>query len=90
MGKKEDHPYDTPSYSGGSNHVDHSLKPAWANSLPDPISKKKNKTLHRKRASKVSQTMEHLPSKCGDPEFKPQSLQERKGRGQSSGKLYKA
>jgi hypothetical protein len=66
------------------------LKPAWANSLPDPISKKKNKTLHRKRASKVSQTMEHLPSKCGDPEFKPQSLQERKGRGQSSGKLYKA
>jgi hypothetical protein len=42
MGKKEDHPYDTPSYSGGSNHVDHSLKPAWANSSQNSILKTPN------------------------------------------------
>jgi hypothetical protein len=30
-----------PSYSGGRDQ-NHSLKPAWANSLQDPISKKPN------------------------------------------------
>jgi hypothetical protein len=29
-----------PSYSGGRNQEDHGSKPAWANSLQDPISKK--------------------------------------------------
>jgi hypothetical protein len=28
------------SYSGGREHEDHSLKPVWANSSQDPISKK--------------------------------------------------
>jgi hypothetical protein len=29
-----------PSYSGGRDQEDHSLKPAWANHLQDPILKK--------------------------------------------------
>jgi hypothetical protein len=29
-----------PSYSGGRDQEDYGLKPAWANSLQDPISKK--------------------------------------------------
>jgi hypothetical protein len=29
-----------PSYSGGRDQEDGGLKPAWANSLQDPISKK--------------------------------------------------
>jgi hypothetical protein len=29
-----------PNYSGGRNQEDHSSKPAWENSLRDPISKK--------------------------------------------------
>jgi hypothetical protein len=29
-----------PSYSGGREQEDHDLKPAWANSSQDPISKK--------------------------------------------------
>jgi hypothetical protein len=29
-----------PSYSEGRDQEDHSLKPAWANSFQDPISKK--------------------------------------------------
>jgi hypothetical protein len=29
-----------PSYSGGIDQEGHGLKPAWANSLQDPISKK--------------------------------------------------
>jgi hypothetical protein len=32
------------SYSGGPDHEDHSLKPAWADSLQDPILEKKTKT----------------------------------------------
>jgi hypothetical protein len=32
-----------PSYLGGSNQEDHSLKPAWANSSRDPISKIQHK-----------------------------------------------
>jgi hypothetical protein len=35
-----------PSYSGGTDQEDHGLKPAWANSLRDPISKKKKQ--HKK------------------------------------------
>jgi hypothetical protein len=31
-----------PSYSGGKDQEDHSLKPAQENSLRDPISKKPN------------------------------------------------
>jgi hypothetical protein len=33
----------SPRYSGGSGQEDHSLKPAWANSLRDPSSKKTHK-----------------------------------------------
>jgi hypothetical protein len=33
-----------PSYSGGREQKDHSLKPAWANSLRDTIWKKKTIT----------------------------------------------
>jgi hypothetical protein len=31
-----------PSYSGGRVQEDHGLKPAWANSLSDPVSKQLN------------------------------------------------
>jgi hypothetical protein len=49
-----------PSYSVGRDQQDCGLKPAWANSLRDPISKKPN----TKRAGGVAQ---------GEgPEFKPQ------------------
>jgi hypothetical protein len=34
-----------PSYSGGRDQVDYSLKPAQANSLKDPISKIPNKKM---------------------------------------------
>jgi hypothetical protein len=49
-----------PSYSGGREQEDHGLKPTWANSSQDPISK----TLHKNRAGTVAQ--------CEGPEFKPQ------------------
>jgi hypothetical protein len=42
-GGKEAHTCN-PSYSGGRHQEDHSSKPAQANSLPDPISKKKTFT----------------------------------------------
>jgi hypothetical protein len=32
-------PHSNPSYSGSRDQEDHLLKPAWANSLQDPISK---------------------------------------------------
>jgi hypothetical protein len=51
-----------PSYSGGSDQEDHGSKPAWANSLPDPVSKKKKHK--KKRAGGMSQGI------CS--EFKPQ------------------
>jgi hypothetical protein len=50
-----------PSYSGGRDQEDPSLKPAQANSSGDPISKK---TLHKKRAGGVAQGV--------GPEFKSQ------------------
>jgi hypothetical protein len=50
-----------PSYSGGRDQEDHSLKPAWANSLQDPISKKNPS---QKRTGGVDQGI--------GPEFKPQ------------------
>jgi hypothetical protein len=49
-----------PSYSGGRDQEDHSLKTAPANSLRDPISKKPFK----KRAGGVARGV--------SPEFKPQ------------------
>jgi hypothetical protein len=51
-----------PSYSGGRNQKDHNSKPAQANSLQDPILKKK--TL-KKRAG-------------GGPEFKSQYCKKKK------------
>jgi hypothetical protein len=36
-----------PSYSGGSDQEDHSLKTVQANSLQDPLSEKKKK-IHKK------------------------------------------
>jgi hypothetical protein len=47
-----------PRYSGGRDQEDHNSRPAWANSLPDPISK----THITKRTGRVAQ----------GPEFKPQ------------------
>jgi hypothetical protein len=35
-----------PSYLGGRDQEDHGLKPAWTNSLQEPILKKKKKTTH--------------------------------------------
>jgi hypothetical protein len=49
-----------PSYSGGRDQEDHSLKSAGANSLRDPISK----THHKKSAGGVAQGV--------DPVLKPQ------------------
>jgi hypothetical protein len=51
-----------PSYSGGRDKKDCGLKPAWANSSQDPISKK---THHKKGVGGMAQGV--------DPEFKPQS-----------------
>jgi hypothetical protein len=48
-----------PSYSGGRDQEDQGSKPAWANSLQDPILK--NPT--QKRAGGVTQVVERLPSK---------------------------
>jgi hypothetical protein len=39
-----------PSNSGGRDQEDHTLKPAWANSLQDPISKN---TYHKKKKKKA-------------------------------------
>jgi hypothetical protein len=49
-----------PSYSGGRDHEDHSLKPAWANNSWYPISKNPS----QKRVSGVAQGVH--------AEFKPQ------------------
>jgi hypothetical protein len=55
-----------PSYSGGRDQEDHSLKPAQANSAQEPISKNPS----QKRAGGVTQ---------GEgPEFKPQYHQKKK------------
>jgi hypothetical protein len=53
-----------PSYSRGRDQKDRSLKPAWANSLQDPISKN---TQHKKGAGGVAQGV--------GPGFKPQHHQ---------------
>jgi hypothetical protein len=50
-----------PSYSGGRDQEDQGLKPAWTNSLQDPISKKKPS---QKRVGGVAQGV--------GPEFKSQ------------------
>jgi hypothetical protein len=55
------------SYSGGRDQEDCSSKPAWANSLQDPISKK---STTKKRGGGVPQRV--------DPEFKPQYHQKKK------------
>jgi hypothetical protein len=51
-----------PSYSGGRDQEDRSLKPAWANSSGDPISK----TLSTKRVGGVAQgvSLEFKPQYC--------------------------
>jgi hypothetical protein len=49
-----------PSFSGGRDQEDRGLKPAWANSLVVPISKIPT----QKRASRVVQVVDFLPSKC--------------------------
>jgi hypothetical protein len=59
-----------PSYSGGRDQEGCSSKPAQANSLQDPISKKKKKKKITKRAGGVVQ---------GEgPEFKPQFRKNKK------------
>jgi hypothetical protein len=49
-----------PCYSGGRDQEDHGSKPAWVNSLKDPILK----TPSQKKAGGVAQGV--------GPEFKPQ------------------
>jgi hypothetical protein len=56
-----------PSYSGGKDQEDHSLKSAGTNSLRDPISKKEHIT---KRADGEAQGV--------DPKFKPRTTKEKK------------
>jgi hypothetical protein len=58
------------SYSGGRDQEDCSLKPTWANSSQDPISKK---THHKKRAGGVAQGIGSV--------FKLQYCQKRKENG---------
>jgi hypothetical protein len=55
-----------PIYSGGRDQEDHGLKPAWGNSLWDPIPK----NLSQKRTGGVAQGVE--------PEFKPQYCKKKK------------
>jgi hypothetical protein len=61
-----------PCYSGGRDQEDNGLKPAWANSSRDSISKKKTFT----KASGVAQGV--------GPQFKPQYCK-RKGRKEKEG-----
>jgi hypothetical protein len=49
-----------PSYLGGGDQEDLSLRPTWANSSQDPISK----ITRTKWTGGVAQTVEHLPRKC--------------------------
>jgi hypothetical protein len=65
-----------PSYSGGKDQEDHGLKPAWANSLLDPILKNLEQ---KKRAGGVAQGV--------GPEFKPQYCE--KGRKKRGGSLLR-
>jgi hypothetical protein len=58
-----------PGYSGGRDLEDCGLKPAQANSLRDPISKKPHHA-HKKRAGGVAQGV--------GPEFKPQTAKKKK------------
>jgi hypothetical protein len=62
------------SYSECSNQEDRGLKPAWANSLRDPILKKK-KNLSQKRADGVAQSV--------GPYFKSQYHKKEKKNGAS-------
>jgi hypothetical protein len=48
-----------PSYLGGRDQEDHSSETSWANSLENPILKVHN----TKRADRITQEVEHLPSK---------------------------
>jgi hypothetical protein len=67
-----------PSYSGGRDQEDHSLKSAWANSLWDPILKKPSQ---KKGWWNGSQ--------CIGPEFKPQ-YRKRKGKNKTHTTLFHA
>jgi hypothetical protein len=59
-----------PSYSGGRDQEDHDLKPVWANSSQDPVSKKNTITRKNKRTVGVAE---------GEgPEFKPQYHKKKK------------
>jgi hypothetical protein len=59
-----------PSYSGGRDQEDCGLKPAWANSLHEPISKKPTTKKKKKRAGGVAEGV--------SPEFKPQYFKKKK------------
>jgi hypothetical protein len=63
-----------PSYSGGRDQEDQGSRPAWTNSSQDPILKKIH---HKKRAGRVVQVVESLPSKR---KFKPQFRQKNKNK----------
>jgi hypothetical protein len=63
-----------PSYSGGRDQEDHSLRPALANSSQDPISNILNT---RKRAG-VTQVIEHLPGKYEALNSNPSTVKRKK------------
>jgi hypothetical protein len=64
-----------PSYSGGRNQEDRGSKPAWANTLQDPILKK---THHKKRSGGVAQDV--------GPEFKSQYQKREREREKKEGR----
>jgi hypothetical protein len=69
----------TPSYSGGRDKENSSLKPAAANSSRDSISKKK--THHRNRAGRVAQSE--------GPEFKSYTVKKKTSFFNNQKKMYK-
>jgi hypothetical protein len=71
-----------PSYSGGRDREDWSLKPAQANSLRDPISKIPNTHTHthktKNRADRAAQEEQCLPSKCETLSSNPSTIKKKK------------
>jgi hypothetical protein len=63
-----------PSYSRSRDQEDHDSKPAWADCSRDPISN----ILNTKRAVRVSQVIEHLPSKNEALSSKPTTEKKKK------------
>jgi hypothetical protein len=72
-----------PSYLGGRDREDHGLRPAWANSLQDPISK----ITRAKWTRDLVQTIECLLCKCKALSSNPSPIKKTKTK-QTPGKRY--